>query len=217
MAEEIKASSYISIEDKALAEVEVNKSRFIAVAYHVESVDEVKKVLSTLKKSNQKAAHIPYAYMLEADYSIGKNSDDGEPAGSAGFPIYEAIKKHSLTNTMVAVVRYFGGTELGKSKLTRTFGFIANEALKLATKYKMIFCNIFDMNVSFTNYANLGKILTEKNLPILEKDYNDSKPRIKFAVPVNVSDKFLEEIRSKIRESTTYSKVGTGYYKFMVE
>jgi len=217
MSEEVKSSSYISIEDKSLAEVEVNKSRFIAVAYHVESVDDVKRVLATLKKSNPKAAHIPYAYMLEADYSVGKNSDDGEPAGSAGFPIYEAIKKHSLTQVMVAVVRYFGGTELGKSKLTRTFGFIANEALKLSVKYKMIYCNIFDMNVSFTNYANLGKILTEKNLPIIEKDYNESKPRIKFAVPVNVSNKFLEEIRARIRESATYSKVGNDYFKFMVE
>lgn len=216
MAEE-KKNSYVSIEDKSMAEVDVNKSRFIAVAFHVETLDDVKKCLATLKKSNPKAAHIPYAYMLGSGYDIGKNSDDGEPAGSAGFPIYEAIKRHTLTNILVAVVRYFGGTELGKSKLTRTFGFVANEALRISTKFKMIYCNIFDMNVSYTNYASLGKILTEKNLPIIEKDYNESKPRIKFAVPVDVSSKFLDEIRSKIRESSTYSKVGNDFFKFMVE
>lgn len=216
MAEE-KRNSYVSIDGRTFAEVDVNKSRFIAVAFHVESVEDVKQCLATLKKSNPKAAHIPFAYMIGAGYDTGKNSDDGEPAGSAGFPIYEAIKKHTLTNTLVAVVRYFGGTELGKSKLTRTFGFVANEALRMAQKFKMIYCNIFDMNVSYTNYANLGKILTEKNLPIIEKDYNESKPRIKFAVPVDASAKFLEEIRAKIRETSTYSKVGNDYFKFMVE
>jgi len=215
---EINRNSYISFEEQTMAEVDVNKSRFIAVDFHVESIDDVKKCLGSLKKSNPKAAHIPYAYMLGEDYSIGKNSDDGEPAGSAGFPIYEAIKKHTLTQVLVAVVRYFGGTELGKSKLTRTFGFAANEALKMTKKFKMINCNIFDMNVSAANYASLGKILTEKNLPIIEKDFKDtSMPRIKFAVPIEVSNKFLEEIRARIRETSTYTKVGTGYYKFMVE
>ena len=211
-------NSYVTIEGKQIAEVDVNKSRFIAVAFHVESIEDVKKYLGTLKKSNPKAAHIPYAYMLGEDYSIAKNSDDGEPSGSAGFPIYDAIRKHSLTQTLVAVVRYFGGTELGKSKLTRTFGFIANEALKIAKKSKMMHCNIFDMNVSAANYASLGKILTEKNLPIIEKDFKDSSmPRIKFAVPMDVSSKFLEEIRSRIRETSTYTKVGTGFFKFLVD
>jgi len=210
-------NSYICIQDKAMAEVEVNKSRFIAVAFPVETIDEIKEYIGTLKKSNPNAKHIPYAYMLGSDYSVGKNNDDGEPAGSAGLPISEAIKKHNLTNVLVAVVRYFGGTELGKSKLTRTFGFIASEALKSAPKYKMRYCNIFEMKVSYNDYANLGKILSEKNLPIIEKDFNDSMPMIKFAIPVDATDKTFEEIRSRVREGNSMKKVGGGYYKFLVE
>ena len=210
-------NSYICIQDKNMAEVEVNKSRFIAVAFPVQNIDQIKEHLGTLKKSNPNAKHIPYAYLLGSDYSIGKNSDDGEPAGSAGIPIQEAIKKHNLTDIFVAVVRYFGGTELGKSKLTRTFGFIANESLKNATKYKMEFCNIYEMKVSYNDYANLGKILSEKNMPIIEKDFNESMPMIKFAIPTTATDKLFEEIRSRVREGNSMKKVGSGYFKFAVD
>ena len=205
---------YFSIEDRSLAEVEVNKSRFIAVAVHVESIDEVKEILGTLKKSNPGAAHIPYAYMLGEDYSIARNNDDGEPGGSAGIPIFEAIKKANLTNILIAVVRYFGGKELGKSRLTRTFGFIANEAVKSAHRFKMDYCNVFVMKVSYNDYGNLGKVLSEKNLPIIEKDFNESMPMIKCAIPVNATDKFLEEIRARIRDGNSITKSGSGYYKF---
>ncbi|MBQ9790530.1 MAG: YigZ family protein [Clostridia bacterium] len=204
---------YFSVEDRTMAEVEVNKSRFIAVAVHVESVEEVKEILGTLKKSNPNAAHIPYAYILGEDYSVAKNNDDGEPAGSAGMPIFESIRKANLTQTMVAVVRYFGGKELGKSRLTRTFGFIANEAVKNAHKYKMEFCTLFEMKVSYNDYASLGKVLSEKDLPIIERDFNESMPMIKCAIPVGTSEKVLEEIRARVREASSITKIGTGYYK----
>ena len=204
---------YFSIEDRTLAEVEVNKSRFIAVAVHVESIEEIKDIIATLKKSNPNAAHIPYAYILGEDYSMARNNDDGEPGGSAGVPIFEAIKKANLTQTLVAVVRYFGGKELGKSKLTRTFGFIANQAVQAANKFKMEYCTVYEMKVSYNDYANLGKILSEKNLPIIEKDFNESKPMIKCAIPVSASEKLLEEIRARIRDGNSIVKVGTGYYK----
>ena len=206
---------YYSINEKSLAELEINKSRFIAVAMHVETVEEVKEFLGTLRKSNPGAAHIPYAYMLGEEYTIARNNDDGEPAGSAGAPIFEAIKKANLTQIAVAVVRYFGGKELGKSKLTRTFGHVANEAVKAATKYKMEYCAVYEMKVSYNDYASLGKILTEKNLPIIEKDFNESKPRIKCAIPVSASDRLLEEIRARVREGNSITKAGFGYYKFM--
>lgn len=207
---------YVSIEDREIAEVRVNKSRFIAVAMPVESIDEVKEILGTLRKSNSGAAHIPYAYMLGEDYAQARNNDDGEPAGSAGVPIYEAIKKANLTNTLVAVVRYFGGKELGKSKLTRTFGFVATEVLKAAKKYTMQFCSVYEMKVSYNDYANLGKYLTEKNLPIIEKNFNESMPMIKCAIPESASDKLIEEIRARTRESSSITKVDTGYFKVSV-
>ncbi len=204
---------YYSIDDRSMVEVEVNKSRFIAVAMHVETPEEVKEMVGTLKKSNPNAAHVPYAYILGEDYSIAKNNDDGEPGGSAGVPIFEAIKKANLTYTMVAVVRYFGGKELGKSRLTRTFGFVANEAVKQAGKYKMEFCTLYEMKVSYNDYASLGKVLAEKNLPIIERDFNESMPMIKCAIPVSTSEKILDDIRTRIREASSITKIGMGYYK----
>ena len=75
---------------------------------------------------------------------------------------------------------------------------------------------MFEMKVSYNDFANLGKILAEKNLPVIEKDFNESKPMIKCAIPVNATEKLLEEIRARVRDGSSITKAGTGYYKFVI-
>ena len=116
--QEVK-NDYISVEETAIVELDMKKSRFIGMTFHVESDDDVQTIIGNLKKSNKNAKHVAYAYVLGETYNVAKNNDDGEPAGSAGAPIFEAIKQLHVTNTLVAVVRYFGGVELGKARLTR--------------------------------------------------------------------------------------------------
>ncbi len=205
---------YKSVDGTYMVQMIVDKSRFIAVSGHAESPEDVKTLLGSLKKSNKDAKHIAYAYRLGEDYSVAKHSDDGEPAGSAGLPIYEAIKNHLLTNTVVAVVRYFGGKELGKSKLTRTYGAVANGCLKHSTIFKMKYCNIYDMKVSYQDFAQLGKLLTEKGYHILEQNTKDTMPLIKVAIPTDVAEKQVEEIRARVRGANFITKVGNGYYRF---
>lgn len=205
---------YKSVDGTAMVQMIVDKSRFIAVSGHVESVEDVKTLIGSLKKSNRDAKHIAFAYRLGEDYSVAKHNDDGEPAGSAGLPIYEAIKNHMLTNTVVAVVRYFGGKELGKSKLTRTYGAVANGVLKQADVFKMKYCNIYDMKVSYQDFAQLGKLLTEKGYHILEQNTKDTMPMIKVALPSDSAEKEVEEIRARVRGANFITKVGNGYYRF---
>lgn len=102
-------------------EIVINKSRFIAYRYDLDSLDEVKLYLEELKKDHKKATHICYAYVYNKDIVSEKCSDDGEPGGTAGYPILNVIKKKGLSNTMVAVVRYFGGIKLGAGGLTRAY------------------------------------------------------------------------------------------------
>ncbi|MBQ3158129.1 MAG: YigZ family protein, partial [Clostridia bacterium] len=138
----------------------------------------------------------------------------GEPAGSAGAPIYQAIREKKVTNVLVAVVRFFGGVELGKSRLTRTYYSAALNALNNARKNKMVYCGIFDMKVTYSDYAILGKVLAEKGFPILEKNFDESMPLIKCAIPVENAEKAIEEIRTKIKDSAQMIKVDSMYYRF---
>ena len=207
---------YVIISETSMVETTVNKSRFIGVAFPVSTVEEVKQNLMMLKKSNKDAKHIAYAYLLGEDFSIARNSDDGEPAGSAGAPIYQAIRERKLTNVLVAVVRYFGGVELGKSRLTRVYHATADEVLKNARKVKMINCAIYEMRINYSDYDLLGKVINEKGFIVLEKDFELSMPRIKCAIPMDMAETFVDSIRMKFKESAQIIRIGTEYHKFSI-
>lgn len=97
---------------------EVKKSKFIAYYYEISSVDEAKEIIDKLWEENKKARHIPYAYKV---CSTAKKSDDKEPSGTAGMPIYNLMEMKNIDNALIAVVRYFGGTKLGAGLLTRSY------------------------------------------------------------------------------------------------
>lgn len=104
----------------------IKKSKFIAYAYQIDSVEEVKKILQNLKIEHKKARHIPYAYKLV--HTAGK-SDDKEPSNTAGLPIFNCIERKKKENCLVVVVRYFGGTKLGAGGLLRAYMTAANLVL----------------------------------------------------------------------------------------
>ncbi len=106
---------------------EVKKSKFIGLMYEVESIEEVETILAALKEEHKKARHIPYAYKLE---NSAKKTDDKEPKNTAGLPIYNTLERNNLNNTLILIVRYFGGTKLGVGLLTRTYASVANSLIK---------------------------------------------------------------------------------------
>ena len=98
--------------------VEIKKSKFIGLMYEVKSIEEVDSILAELKKEHKKARHICYAYKIG---TLEKKTDDKEPSGTAGQPILNIINYKNLDNTLIIVVRYFGGTLLGRGLLTRSY------------------------------------------------------------------------------------------------
>lgn len=210
---EIK-NDYTSVEEMSVVELIMKKSRFIAMAFHVESDDDVHMIIGNLRKSNKNAKHVAYAYVLGEKYDVAKNNDDGEPAGSAGAPIYEAIKEIHLTNTLVAVVRYFGGVELGKSRLSRAYNNAAVGALNEAKKYRMVYCNEVEVKVSYQNYGSVNKLFADGSVHIIEQKNDESMPIIKIAVPVKSSERVISSIRARTRGAGSIQKYGTGFYKF---
>lgn len=205
---------YISVEETAIVEMTVKKSRFIGLAFHVESDDQVHEIVANLRKSNKNAKHVCYAYILGEKQTVAKNNDDGEPAGSAGAPIFEAIRQYKLTNTLVVVVRYFGGIELGKSRLTRVYNAVAAGALAEAKKFKMVYCNEIEIKVSYQNYGSVSKLFSDSSVHIIEQTNDESMPILKIAVPVLASEKVITSVREKTRGAGIINKYGMGFYKF---
>ncbi len=110
-----------------MSQIEEKKSKFIAYYYQLDDIQDVKLILEYLRKEHKKARHIVYAYRFSN--TAGK-SDDKEPSGTAGLPLYNILERNDLDNSLLAVVRYFGGTKLGAGPLARAY----NKAGSLAIK-----------------------------------------------------------------------------------
>lgn len=148
-------------------------SKFLAFAYPVTHVDEVKELIKTFKKDYFDARHICYAYMLGADRKEFRAVDDGEPSGTAGKPILGQINSKNLTNILVVVVRYFGGVLLGTGGLTTAYKEATIDALCNAT---IIDKNIeWDIDITF-NYLQMNdvmKIIKDTNATIIQQQFDN--------------------------------------------
>ncbi|WP_204345457.1 IMPACT family protein [Psychroserpens algicola] len=146
-------------------------SKFFGYAFPVSSEDEVKTHLDHLKKQHHQARHWCYAYqfgMLEKDYVFRAN-DDGEPGNSAGMPIYGQIQSFEVTNVLIVVVRYFGGTKLGVGGLInayRTGAQLALEASKIVTRTVNI---DFAITFDYKHMNTVMRIIKEKQLNIIDQ------------------------------------------------
>ena len=99
-------------------EIIIKKSRFLGFYYELDTPEEVPLILSSLRKINKKAKHFPYAYIIQG---TAKKSDDKEPNGTAGLPIYTVLERKKLNNALIVVIRYFGGIKLGAGGLFRAY------------------------------------------------------------------------------------------------
>ena len=108
--------------------LEIKKSKFIALYYEVDELSQIDSILTNLKKEHKKAKHFPYAYKID---QYIKKSDDKEPSNTAGFPIYNIIEKNNLNHILIIVIRYFGGIKLGAGPLLRAYSTAAREVIKL--------------------------------------------------------------------------------------
>lgn len=118
-------------------EIIINKSRFIAFLYRVNTLDEVEEILKSHRKKYYDATHNCYAYIIGENALIQKASDDGEPSKTAGFPILDVLIKNNLSNILCVVTRYFGGILLGSGGLVRAYSGSASEVLKKAQLFEI--------------------------------------------------------------------------------
>ena len=161
---------YSTIEIPAIAEFKDRGSKFLAYSYPVNSVDTCKKIIAGLKKEHPKAVHFCVAYRIGVEGNIFRASDDGEPAGSAGRPILGQIDSKELTNIMVVVVRYFGGTLLGLPGLINAYKTATTLALQLAPIVQKPIELQYELNFDYHQMNEVMMIVKQYNCSVTEQE-----------------------------------------------
>ncbi len=139
-------------------------SKFIAIALPVDTEMQVKNALDKIKKEYHDARHHCYAYRLGWDYSVYRINDDGEPSGSAGKPIFGQIRSHELTNTLIVVVRYFGGVKLGVRGLIDAYKGAASEALKKNKIVRQVVNAKLHLHFGYSQMGAVMQLIKEEQL-----------------------------------------------------
>ncbi len=148
-------------------------SKFLAYAYHVESENQVKEIIATLKKQHYDARHHCYAWRMAFDGSLTRANDDGEPSSTAGRPILGQIISRELTNTLVVVVRYFGGTKLGVSGLITAYKEAASEALDDAIVEERLIESSVDIRFEYPLMNSVMGIIKDMSPRIIEQNFDN--------------------------------------------
>ncbi|WP_258098740.1 IMPACT family protein [Marinoscillum pacificum] len=148
-------------------------SKFIARAYHVKTEEEIKEKLEELRKEFYDARHHCYAYIIGLKNQAFRANDDGEPNHSAGDPILGQIRSKNLTNTLVVVVRYFGGTKLGVGGLINAYKVSTEDALNQATIETVYSQTGFSIHFGYDVTAEVERALGEFDIVYLDKQYTD--------------------------------------------
>ena len=161
---------------------EIQRSRFLAYVIHAEDEEAVRTWLQSIKKEHYEARHVPYAMVLGARADRQRSSDDGEPGGTAGSPILEAIKTRGITNAAVAVVRYFGGIKLGAGGLIRAYAHAAGLGLDAAAKIRMTPLHTMYVTIDYDLLAAVERYIRDTGVQTEATDYADAV-RLTLLIP----------------------------------
>lgn len=173
----------------------IQKSKFIAEAYRVDTLEEIEQILSAIRKKYYDATHHCFAYRIND--TIQKMSDDGEPAKTAGAPILDVILKRNLTNILIVVTRYFGGILLGAGGLVRAYSGAASSVIEQSTIFKLSYQNKFQLTCSYSSYQTILK--TMKYIKI---------ENTSFLTEVTILGYCKKELFSKLKEDCYTYKIG---------
>lgn len=180
-------------------EIKEKNSRFISQCFPVSTKDEAEETVKKLWKEHYDCTHICFAYLLgEGEIQTFRYSDDGEPSGTAGLPIYNEILRKELFNVLVTSVRYYGGIKLGTGGLTRTYGASARAALdsceiKTVIIKKELVAEIpFDLTGIAMSY--IGRF---EGLEIKSTTYTESGSSVNVRIPIASVEKFISEMVEK--------------------
>lgn len=183
--------SFITISSSGEAIYKEKGSKFLSFAFHVDSEDEVDSLRKEFKKKYYDATHVVYAFRIGPDGDKFRAADDGEPSGSSGLPVLNIIKSKNITNVIVLVVRYFGGTKLGIPGLIDAYSQAAAMALDAAQTEEQLVTDTIDVSVPYSMVNFVMRIVKDHDLQVAEMG-GSVDCEIKILVRKNMKDSILE-------------------------
>lgn len=177
------------------------RSKFLSFVHHVTSVDEVKSIVASYRKEYHDARHVCYAYMLGADRTIFRANDDGEPSSTAGKPILGQINAAEVTDTLIVVVRYYGGVNLGTGGLIVAYRTAAADALSKATIVKQLVEQYIKCCFPYEHMNDIMRIVKDMQPRIVEQQF-DNTCTMHLAIAISQAD----ELRERLKKCTTITE-----------
>lgn len=191
------ADQYKSIAAPSEGLFKDNGSRFLALAYPVETLEQVKDIVAGLKKKYHDARHHCFAYRLGYQGDVWRASDDGEPSGSAGRPILGQIDSLGLSDVLVVVVRWFGGIKLGIPGLIRAYKTSSADALSQATLIEKTAARRFRLHFDYLSMNAVMKVLKDMDLPQSAQEFGETCS-LEVRVRLSVVDDFRDRLADKV-------------------
>lgn len=186
--------SYKTIAKPAEGSYSEKRSKFIAYAFPVQNEQEVKNRLAEIQKKHWDARHHCYAYILGPHKDAYRTNDNGEPSGTAGRPIYGQLLSKDLTNTLVIVVRYFGGIKLGVSGLQNAYKVAAKEALDAAVIEERTIQEQYRVVFEYVKMNDIMQILKDPEIQVIDRQ-SDMRCTYTISVRQREADRITEALR----------------------
>jgi uncharacterized YigZ family protein len=158
------------LKDQTTHQIEINKSKFIAILYPLQNIEDISLYLDEAKKAYPKANHYCNASLFGQTAEHATASDDGEPSRTAGVPILEVLKHHDVTNILCVVIRYFGGIKLGSGGLVRAYTKATADVIKKAKFYEKKMVDSYEITFDYSLINQMDSYL-EKKATVLEKEF----------------------------------------------
>lgn len=184
---------YLTIAKDTAYEQTIKKSRFICSLARVSSEEEAQQFIASVQTANKKATHNCFAYMIGDNDQIQRESDNGEPSGTAGIPILESLKLAKIHNVVAVVTRYFGGIKLGAGGLIRAYSNTTTEAIHQADLVQRIKQAILKITVTYALHDSLLYYLKENNLEVADEEFGVN---VETSIYVNETD--LKDVKEKL-------------------
>ena len=191
--------SYLTIKEKAETETKIKGSKFIGCVFFCESENEAVSVLETIRKKYYDATHHCFAYRIGLGKEIiFRYSDDGEPNGTAGKPIYDRLEGPNLTNLILIVTRYYGGTKLGTGGLTHAYSETSRQVLDKAGTLEKYITEQISLELQFSDYSMAERTIHQIGGKIVESDFSDI---VKLTVEIRLSQ--VQNLKSSLIDLTS--------------
>jgi len=184
---------YKTVLKRASAQIEEKKSKFICNVMPVEYEEQAIRFIDELRTKYWDETHNVYAYYIEGETTAQRYSDDGEPSGTAGMPVLEAIKKAGVINVAVVVTRYFGGTLLGAAGLIRAYGKSAMMGLNAAVIVKKQLCTELIVTMEYVYLGKVQNLIISEGYNVKSTEYGQDA-EMTLLVPADMADGFTDKL-----------------------